>query len=68
LSAEAKDWLPENLFRQAFGRSRSPGVVHAVSAAVFAALGGRKKCDIEQWAGRQRQIMDGGILPERFES
>src|SRR5258708_26420049 len=66
LSAEAKDWLPENLFRQAFVEAEALAWSTSFPLLFLPALAEEKVRNVEQWAGRQRQIMDRGNFAGTF--
>ena len=66
LSSEAKDWLPENLFRQAFVEAEALAWSTSFPLLFLPALAEEKVRNVEQWAGRQRQIMDRGNFAGTF--
>lgn len=66
LSAEAKDWLPENLFRQAFVEAEALAWSTSFPLLFLPALAEEKMRNVEQWVGRQRQIMDRGNFAGTF--
>jgi len=68
LSAEAKDWLPENLFRQAFVEAEALAWSTPFPLLFLPALAEEKVRNIEQWRAGSVKSWTGGILPERFES
>ncbi len=66
LSSEAKDWLPENLFRQEFVEAEALAWSTPFPLLFLPALAEEKVRNVEQWAGRQRQILDRGNFAGTF--
>ena len=66
LSSEAKDWLPENLFRQAFVEAEALAWSTSFPLLFLPVLAEEKVRNVEQWVGRQRQITDRGNFAGTF--